>query len=173
MKLMSQLKAHKNIHADGQGSQMKCCGGGRGGGKPCNGLVSHPGREGSNNPCHLMLWKAQPAVQASYQGKLTIRSMQLFIQPAMFEFELQLTMEEEGWERQKQNIHSPTPPHSLFFTIAYPLGTNFFPSPSAAIKIKDGSHNSSLRKYYALACQNFACSAGCGNQDKFWHHWPR
>ena len=31
MKLMSQLKAHKNIHADGQGSQMKCCGGGRGG----------------------------------------------------------------------------------------------------------------------------------------------
>ena len=31
MKLMSQSKAHKNIHADGQGSQMKCCGGGRGG----------------------------------------------------------------------------------------------------------------------------------------------
>ena len=59
MKLMSQLKAHKNIHADGQGSQMKCCGGGRGGGN--HAMDWYPiqgGREGSNNPCHLMLWKA-------------------------------------------------------------------------------------------------------------------
>lgn len=138
MKLMSQSKAHKNIHADGQGSQMKCCGGGRGGGKPCNGLVSHPGREGSNNPCHLMLWKAQPAVQASYQGKLTIRSMQLFIQPAMFEFELELTTEEEGWERQKQNnLFTPQPlPIPYFLLLPTPLVQIFFPHLLLPLKLK-------------------------------------
>ena len=46
----------KNIHADGQEARWNAVEG-EGGGS-CNGLVSHPGREGSNNPCQLMLRKA-------------------------------------------------------------------------------------------------------------------
>ena len=45
-------------------------------------------------------------------------------------------------EKRRCNLHSPTPPLSLFLTVDRPLGINFYsPQPSAAIKIKDGSHN--------------------------------
>ena len=56
-------------------------------------------------------------MQASYLGGLTLRSARSFIQPAMFDLELEAT-------------------------VAHLLGTNYFsPQPSAAIKFKDGGHN--------------------------------
>ena len=67
-------------------------------------------------------------MQASYLGGLTLRSARSFIQPAMFDLELEST-------------------------VAHLLGTNYFsPQPFAAIKFKDGGHNFRQENTFGFIC---------------------
>ena len=67
-------------------------------------------------------------------GFLTLRSSRSFIQPAIFTFDLEVKVVAG---RAGGEVHSPTsaplrlpPPLSIFLTVAYPFGTNFFLSPA-------------------------------------------
>ena len=77
---------------------------------------------------------------------LTLKSLQLFVQPAIFDLQLEWTVGVggRGGEGRKDSvILTPLPPSlSLFLTVDHPLGINFpSPQPSTPIKIKDGGHN--------------------------------
>ena len=70
-----------------------------------------------------------------------LRSMQSFVQLAMFDLDLESTM--GGWREAK--IFTP-PPHPtpllIFLLLLTPkVQISFSPQPSVAIKIKDDSHN--------------------------------
>ena len=53
-------------------------------------------------------------MQASYKGELTLRSSRSFIQPAMFDLEIE-AVGEGGGEGLKKNIYFPHPYPNLIF----------------------------------------------------------
>ena len=69
-------------------------------------------------------------MQASYKGELMLRSLQSFIQPAMFDLEIEVT---RGGEAGKVKIFTPPILPLVQFL--------FSPQPSAVIKLKEGGHN--------------------------------
>ena len=58
-------------------------------------------------------------MQASYKGELTLRSSWSFIQPAMFDLEIE-AVGEGGGEGLKKKIFPPPLPLPLFLTVDQP-----------------------------------------------------
>ena len=95
--------------------------------------------QSDHNSLHSEEMENQPAVQASYQGELTLRSMQ-----RLFNWPCLIWIQSQPWgdeERPKYSLPHPTPLLIFLLLLTPKVQISFSPQPSVAIKIKDDSHN--------------------------------